>query len=75
MNIKGFKILIVKKRLSYQELQKNVGFNLVININNNNHSCYKTPTITSLDIHYNKQISVKLNDKDFLILLLKFKVF
>ena len=69
LKIKGFKILILKKKLSYKELQRKCAdFDLVININNNNHSCYDTPTITSLDIYFNKQISIKLKDKDFLIL-------
>ncbi|MDC0857090.1 ComEC/Rec2 family competence protein [Rickettsiales bacterium] len=69
LEIKDVDILIIKQKLSYQDLQKKcVNFDLVININNNNLNCYGTPTITSLDIYFTKQISIKINNKNFLIL-------
>lgn len=66
--IDDIKILILKEKLSFSNFHENCkNFDIVINLNNNNFSCYITPTITAYDIFFNKKITIYLINNHFYI--------
>jgi hypothetical protein len=63
INHQNNKFYIIKNTVSYKNfLGYCSNYNLIINLSSNNFSCYQTPTITALDLYFNKRILIFLKD-------------